>query len=66
MLRNLLAEMVRKDVSRHEIADLIDNTYGTVSLKLKGRYEFSVKEAKKIRDTFFPNTEIEYLFENYE
>lgn len=62
MLKNLLAEMIRKDVTRQQIADLLNLSYNTVSTKLNGHYEFSVEEARKIKSVFFPDLTIEYLF----
>ena len=66
MLRNLKAEMVRKDVKATEIAEHLKVRQSTVYDKINGHYGFSFNEALSIKRHFFPNCNIEYLFENYE
>lgn len=63
MLKNLLAEMIRRDVTRQQIADSISVSYGTALTKINGNYEFTVEEARKIKEEFFPDLTIEYLFD---
>ena len=63
MYKNLEAEMVRKGISRKDIADVLGVRYGTVIEKLSGKYEFKLKEAFAIKKEIFPNLDIEYLFE---
>lgn len=62
MLHNLVAEMARKSITRYDLAELLGISYGTAVLKVNGNYEFSVAEAKKIKEVFFPDLSIEYLF----
>lgn len=62
MLSNLVAEMARYKITRYQIADVLGLSYGTVSQKINGSYEFTVGEAKKIQEEFFPELSIEYLF----
>lgn len=64
MLRNLKAEMVRNDIKPADIAKFLDVRYATVIDKLNGRYGFSFKEAQKIKRHFFPELDLEYLFES--
>lgn len=63
MYKNLEAEMVRKDITRKDLAELLNVRYATIVDKLKGRSSFTLDEAFKIRDEFFQNFSIEYLFE---
>ena len=63
MYKNLEAEMVRKGVTRKDIAGILGLRYGTVVEKLSGKYEFKLKEAFAIKKEIFPNLNIEYLFE---
>jgi len=62
MLKNLVAEMARRQVTRRDIARTLGISYGTVIVKIKGDYDFTVSEAQKIRNTYFPDLTIEYLF----
>jgi DNA-binding XRE family transcriptional regulator len=64
MHKNLRAEMVRIDVKPADIAQLLGVRYATVIDKLNGRYGFTLKEALKIKRKYFPEHNIEYLFEN--
>lgn len=61
-MKNLSAEMARFGVSYADLTDLLNCTQKTVSNKLNGSTEFSVSEAMKIRDKFFPGMRLEYLF----
>ena len=62
VMKNLSAEMARYGVSNNDIQTLLSCTDKTVRNKLNGVSEFSVGEALKIRDVFFPGLRIEYLF----
>lgn len=61
-MRNLSAEMARYGVSNMDIQALLGCSQKTVTNKLSDNTAFSVGEAIKIRDTFFPGLRIEYLF----
>lgn len=61
-MRNLSAEMARYGVSNTDIRSLLGCSGKTVTNKLAESTSFSVDEAIKIRDTFFPGLRIEYLF----
>lgn len=56
------AEMSRYHIKNADIQSLLDCTDKTVSNKISGTTEFSVREAIKIRDSFFPGHRLEYLF----
>lgn len=62
VLANLQIEMERHGVTNRDIARLLGKSERTVRDKISGRFDFSVSEARKIRDAFFPNLRIEYLF----
>lgn len=61
-MKNLSAEMNRYGVRNVDIQSVLHCSDKTVTNKLNGVTEFSVNEAMKIRDTFFPSLRIEYLF----
>lgn len=61
-MRNLSAEMARYGVSNTDIQALLGCSNKTVTNKLADNTSFSINEAIKIRDTFFPGLRIEYLF----
>lgn len=62
MLSNLKAEMVRHNISRSKLADLINVTYGTITQKINGHNSFTIDEANLIKKTFFPSLSLDYLF----
>lgn len=64
MTNNLCAEMTRCGVSIADIQATIGKTEKTVGNKIKGKTDFTFPETVKIRDTFFPNQRLEYLFAN--
>lgn len=61
-LRNLAAEMKRYQICNRDIQALLSCSDKTVINKLSGSSEFSIYEAMKLRDSFFPSMRIEYLF----
>ncbi|MBQ6448568.1 MAG: XRE family transcriptional regulator [Bacillus sp. (in: Bacteria)] len=62
MLNNLKAELSRKGLSAKDIASFLDKRVATIYDKLNGHYSFSFEEALSIRDQFFPEFTLEYLF----
>lgn len=67
MLNNLKAELVKKGFKpEHAICNATGCCYKTASIKLKGIRDFTVPEAFKIVNTYFPNDKfsLEYLFES--
>lgn len=60
--RNLRAEMARKNITIEEIAKEIGIHRNSVSNKINGPSSFSIEEAMKIKDKFFPLLEYKYLF----
>ncbi len=61
-MRNLSAEMARYGVSKEDLRMLLSCTDKTVNNKLNDTTEFSISEAMKVRDKFFPGMRLEYLF----
>ena len=59
---NLSAEMRRFNIEQREIAEHIGRTPETVNRWLTGKNPPSVEDAFKVRDTFFPNMSVDYLF----
>ncbi len=63
MYPNLEAEIARKGLIKKEIAEQLDYRLATLYDKLNRKTKFTLDEALEIRDEFFPEMEIEYLFE---
>jgi len=64
MFKNLRAEMARLDnINGKVIADTIGTTPQAFYDKMSGRSEFKRKEMVKIRNTFFKEMTLDYLFE---
>lgn len=62
---NLTAERKKRKVTIKMIADLFSGRQATISYKLK-HHKFYIDEAMLIRDTFFPDKTINYLFKTDE
>ena len=59
---NLVAEMARRRLLRKDIATVLGVSLQTVGLKLKGRFSFSLDEAKTIHNELFSDCDFVYLF----
>lgn len=62
-LNNLEAEMKRKGISRSDIADTINVSYRTIHAKFNGESEWSYADCVKVRNKYFPDMSLEYLFQ---
>lgn len=62
MLPNLKAEMARFDIKNKDVADLLDLTPKTISVKLNNKGEFTRIEMCKIKEKFFSEFSLDYLF----
>ena len=62
MYRNLDAELKRRDITRGELAKKMDMSPTTMSLKLNGKSEISLKEAMQIKNIIGVDIPIEELF----
>lgn len=63
MYRNLLAEMARRGINKKDLAEFMEMRYPTIVDKTNGKSRFYLDEAFRIRNQFFPDCEIEYLFD---
>ena len=66
MFRNLEAELTRKNITRKDLARILGINVSTCSEKLTKPGRLKLDEAFKIRDTLFPEMQIEYLFSKIE
>ncbi|MED4206563.1 XRE family transcriptional regulator [Neobacillus mesonae] len=62
MLNNLKAELSRKGLTARDVALFLKKRDATIYDKMNGHYSFSFEEALSIRDRFFPEFTLEYLF----
>lgn len=63
---NLKAEMAKKGVSIENLSKVLGMHRNSVSNKINGTTSFSIEEAEKIHNTFFPEKKLLYLFEKNE
>ena len=61
-LSNLEAEMKRNGISRSDIANTLNVSYRTIHSKFNGESEWSYADCVKVRDKYFPDMLLEYLF----
>ena len=66
LYNNLKAEMSRTKITQDDIAGILHITRYTFSKKMTGKNEFNLKEILEIRNTFFPELSLEYLFQKFE
>ena len=62
MLKNLHAEIARSGVTIESMSIELGITTRTLKNKLNGVTEFQRDEMYQVRDIFFPNLGVEYLF----
>ena len=62
MFPNLRAEMARKNIKPTDISSALNITYDSTLNKLNGKTDFTRTEIFKIRDAFFPDLTLDYLF----
>lgn len=62
-VENLEAEMKRKKISRQDIARILGLSYRTIHSRFNGESEWGYSECVLIRDTYFPDMELSYLFQ---
>lgn len=66
MYRNLEAELARKAIKKKELAELLDVRQATIYDKINGKFPFTLDEAVAIRNNFFEEMNVEYLFKKFE
>lgn len=59
---NLEAEMKRNNISRMDIAKAIGVSYSTIHSRFNGNSDWLYSECIEIRNRFFPDMELGYLF----
>lgn len=62
-LSNLEAEMKRNKITRSDIARLLGLSYRTIHSRFNGESEWNYSECVKIRDAYFPDMLLDYLFQ---
>lgn len=63
---NLKGEMAKRNVTNESIAHLLGIHRNSVYNKINGESKFSINEAIVIRNTFFPNVDVDMLFDTTE
>ena len=58
----LIGEMAKKKITKEDISIVLGIHWNSVANKINGNSSFSVEEALKIRNAFFPEWKIEDLF----
>lgn len=59
---NLKGEMAKRGITIEELSKELGIHRNSVSNKLNGDSSFTVEEAFKIQDKYFPDLELKYLF----
>ena len=62
--RNLRAEMARIGITIKDLMAVTGKSRPGISNNLNAKGSFSVKDSLAIRNTFFPDMSIDYLFES--
>ena len=63
MYRNLKAEMARADITGDDLAKELGITRSTMSRKINGMNEFTLKQAMQIKAILKTDMALEYLFD---
>lgn len=58
----LESEIILRKISKKDIYQLLDVQPNTFTLKLNGNLRFSLDEAIRIQETFFPDISVNELF----
>ena len=63
MLKNLIAEMARNNISYKDLAKILGRGEKSISNKISCKTEFTRKEMMRIKKEVFPDCTLDYLFE---
>lgn len=63
MYRELLGELIKKGISKKDLAKSLEISEKTLFNKLNRKSDFTFSEAKKIRDIVAPYESLERLFQ---
>lgn len=66
MYRNAKAEMARAGLTLANVAERMDCTIGTLSMKLNGKAPITLSEAKQFKRIVGTDMPLEELFKNFE
>lgn len=58
----LIGEMAKRKITKEDLSKLLNIHWNSVANKINGLSPFTVEEAMKIRNTYFPEWKIEELF----
>lgn len=61
--KNLKAEMTRRNISVSDIAKAAGKSISATSKNINGKGDLTVEEGLGIRDTYFADLSMDYLFE---
>ena len=59
---NLKEKMAGRNVKIEDVANLLEIHRNSAANKINGSSSFSIEESFKVRDAFFPDLELDYLF----
>ena len=62
MFPNLRAELARKRITYQQIGQLIGKSKDNVYAKMAGKTDFKLNEMLLIKESYFKDLELEYLF----
>lgn len=65
MYKNLQSKMAREGVTQRSIADYLGIHENSVGNKVLGKSPFTIEEAFKIKEKFFPDSDLLYLFKRF-
>ncbi len=60
---NLKGEMAKRRIKIEDIANVLQIHRNSASNKINGETSFSIDEAVKVKETFFPELSLKFLFE---
>lgn len=59
---NLKQELKAGQITQGQVSELLGLREATISDKINGKSRFTVDEAIRVKKTFFPKYDLEYLF----
>lgn len=63
---NIKGEMAKRNIKVEDVANVLNIHRNSASNKINGDTSFSIEEAVKVKDTYFPDLSLKYLFEKAE
>lgn len=63
---NLKGEMAKRSIKVEDIANVLQIHRNSASNKINGDTAFSIDEAVKVKEAFFPELSLKFLFEKQE